>query len=216
MGATQREIEALAAEIHSLIFEPAIQYPLKTLDLPAGGPVYSATSLRMVYDFIGLSVGAVSSEDDETGQRTVDYLTRCRRVMRILLSNHASSVGLHPAVYFYSWTGKQQPILFLVIADLIVDLERKKRLPSFIAVRSKFEAFLTADRSLLNQVIRKFGTKDSGVKHLRAFFDFILTKLDEGLLSAQLVDALVHESAYSYLQPAESPYDGGSQPASRG
>ncbi len=191
-----------------MIFEPPLQYPIKTLDLPAGGTVYSAPALRMVYDFVGLSVGATSPEDDEHGVRTIEYLTRCRRVMQLLLSNHASSLGLHPAVYFYSWTGKQQPILFLTMASLIVEWERARQLPLFITCGKGFETFLMSNRSLLNQVIRKFGTKDSGTKHLLEFYQSILDFLSNGLAVDEVIIKLQQQPAYAYLQPAESAYEG--------
>jgi hypothetical protein len=142
----QQKIEELATELHKMVFEPLLQYPIKTLDLPAGGTVYSAPALRMVFDFIILCVGVPSPENDEQGNRTVEYLTRCRRVMQLLLSSHASSLGLHPAVYFYSWTGKQQPILFLTMASLMVEWERAKRLPEFTENRENFESFLMSNR----------------------------------------------------------------------
>jgi hypothetical protein len=205
---TQNDIKLLANDIHRLIFDPPLRYPIKSLDLPAGGAVYTATALRMVYDLINLSVGVPSPDDDVQGTRTVEYLIRCRRVMRLLLSNDPSSLGLHPAVYFYSWTGKQQPILFLTMAALIVDFERSKKLPDFIKTRRTFEAFLMANRSLLNQVIRKFGTKSSGTGHLRSFYDDVLKLLKDGTRPEKLVDALRGEQAYAYLQPEEQPYDG--------
>lgn len=204
----QQQIEEIATELHKLIFEPTLHYPIKSLDLPAGGSVYSAPALRMVFDFITMCVGVPSPEDDENGTRTIDYLTRCRRVMRVILSNHASSIGLHPAVYFYSWTGKQQPILFLVMAKLVIDLERSKQLPDFIRRRSDFESFLMSNRSLLNQVVRKFGTKESGGMHLRKFYDRILELIGKGSSSEQVVESLVADPTYSYLQPMESPYSG--------
>jgi hypothetical protein len=204
----QETIKELATELHKLIFNPPLHYPIKGLDLPAGGGVYSSTALRMVYDFIALCVGTPSKEDDEQGQRTIEYLMRCRRVMQMILSNDPSSLGLHPAVYFYSWTGKQQPILFLTIASLIVDAEQSKTLPDFIFRREAFEAFLMGNRPLLNQVIRKFGTKDSGMTHLRRFYDDVLQRIGNGVAVSELVESLRQESYYSYLQPAESPYDG--------
>ena len=204
----QKTIEEVATDLHKLMFDPPLRYPIKSAELPAGGPVYSSTALRMVYDFVNLCAGAASPEDDENGRRTIDYLNRCRRVMRLLVSNHPSSLGLHPAVYFYSWTGKQQPILFLVTAELMVDWERKKWLPKFIEWREGFESFLVANRSLLNQVIRKFGTKDSGTTHLRRFYDRILEMLCAGVQADGLIEKLRADSAYSYLQPAESPYEG--------
>lgn len=205
---TQREIKELATNIYELVFEPKLRYPIKSIDLPAGGAEYSSTALRMVYDLVNLSVGVTAPDDDRNGRRTVNYLKRTRRVMRLLLSNHASSLGLHPAVYFYSWTGKQQPILLLVMVELIIDLERRKRLPEFIKFRKEFETFLIDNRTLLNQVIRKYGTKDSGRKHLRKFYDFTMAKLVEGASAADVVTHLTEESLYSFLQPGESPYSG--------
>jgi len=206
--AEQKQIEELAIDLHQLIFEPSLRYPIKSLDLPAGGAVYSASALRMVYDFISLSVGVPSDEDDGEGIRTIEYLTRCRKVMRQILSNHASSLGLHPAVYFYSWTGKQEPILFLVMAELVVELERARRFSDFVQNRKGFEEFLISNRSLLNQIIRKFGTKDSGKKHLREFYERVLELLGSGISGNDLVDEICKDLSYSYLQPAESPYGG--------
>jgi Protein of unknown function DUF262/HNH endonuclease len=204
----QLQIEVLATELHKMIFDPALQYPIKTLDLPAGGAVYSAPALRMVYEFILLCVGVPSPEDDQNGIRTIEVLTRCRRVMQLLLSNHASSLGLHPAVYFYSWTGKQQPILFLTMASLMFAWERAKKLPRFVECRKRFELFLMNNRSLLNQVVRKFGTKDSGTKHLRAFYETVLAYLLDGRSVAEVTVELQKDPTYAYLQPAESAYEG--------
>lgn len=204
----QDAIREFATEIHTMMFEPNLSYPIKSLDLPAGGIVYSGPSLRMIYDFINLCVGATSSEDDETGRRTIDYLKRCRKVMRLVVSNHVSSLGLHPAVYFYSWTGKHQPILFLTITALVVEYEKTNTLPAFTEHREGFESFLMANRPLLNQLLRKFGTKASGTKHLIDFYRKILELLSGGLQSDAIVQELQADSAYSYLQPGESPYDG--------
>ncbi len=204
----QQQIKDIATDLHKMIFDPPLRYPIKSLDLPAGGSVYAAPALRMIYDFIALCVGPPSPQDDEHGTRTIEYLTRCRRVMQLLLSNHASSVGLHPAVYFYSWTGKQQPILFLTIASLLVDLERARSLAKFIELREGFETFLMSNRSLLNQVIRKFGTKDSGMNHLRGFYDDTLAALAKGVAPERVVATLMEKPTYSYLQPEETPYHG--------
>ena len=158
----QKKIEEISTEIHNLIFNPVLKSPIKSLELPAGGSVYYSPALRMVYDFINLCVGTQSQNDDTKGDRTLDYLHRCHRFMRLILSNDPSSLGLHPAVYFYSWTGKQQPILFLVVSKLIIEMDRANKLPQFIECRKAFEDFLIDHRSLLNQLIRKYGTKTQG------------------------------------------------------
>lgn len=204
----QQEIEERATELHKLLFEPPSNYPTKNIELPAGGSVYSATALRMVYDFVSMCVGAASPEDDIDGKRTLDYLHRCRHVMRLLLSNHASSLGLHPAVYFYSWTGKQQPVLFLVMAKFVINYEREGKIANFIPLRARFEQFLIEHRALVNQVIRKFGTKSSGTEHLAAFYQVVLGSIDKGMELEAIVLHLTGLKEYAYLQPAESPYEG--------
>jgi hypothetical protein len=204
----QQKIREVATDLHKLIFEPTLRYPIKSLDLPIGGPVYSATALRMVYDFISLAVDVVSQEDDTRGQRTIEYLNRARRVMHLICGNHASSIGVHPAIYCYSWTGKQQPILFLAIASVIIDFERTKKLDEFIKIRAALEMFLLEHRALLNQIIRKFGTKASGAKHLRSFYNKVIAELRAGVPTENLVDRLREDHTYSYLQAEESPYEG--------
>ena len=94
------------------------------------------------------------------------------------------------------------------MAALIVEWERKKKLPEFIKYREQFESFLMSNRSLLNQVIRKFGTKDSGTKHLWAFYDKLFTVLRAGRASDDVIVELQKDPTYAYLQPAESAYEG--------
>ena len=208
--AEKRKIETLGTTIHKLIFDPPLTAPIKSLDMPAGGSVYASPALPMVYDFINLSVGTPSKDDDSTGERTVDYLSRCQRAMKLILSNDPSSLGLHPAVYFYSWTGKQQPVLFLAIASLIIEMERSQRLPEFIERRKAFEDFLINHRTLLNQLIRKFGTKGYEERsHLGKFYRLILKLIGEARSADDIISTLIQDTAYNYLQPAESPYEVG-------
>ena len=204
----QSRIEEIARELHALIFEPPLKYPIKSLDMPAGGQVHAAPALRMVYDLINMSVDTPAPNDDQDGQRTVNYLKRCRRVVRMLLSNYPSSLGLHPAVYFYSWTGKQQPILFLTIAQLVLELERSKKLDWFVDHREPFESFLMTNRPLVNQLVRKFGTKKSGREHLRDFYVAVLEGVASGEPNEDIIEGLRTQPEYAYLQPQESPYEG--------
>lgn len=204
----QQKIEELASEVHSLLFEPYLNYPINSLDLPPGGPVYSSPTLRMVYDFVGLCVGTVSGEDDTDGQRTIEYLVRCRRVMYLLISRDPSSLGLQPAIYFYSWTGNQQPVLFLVIVSLVIEWDRMHRLKMFTTHRKELEEFLFRNRTLLNQIVRKFGTKDSGFRHLATFYADVLEIVSKGKTHTEIIPELEKKPVYSYLQPDELPYDG--------
>jgi len=205
----QTEIEAIATDIHRMLFEPHLKYPLSTVDLPPGGAASAAPALRMVFDFINLCVGTPSAEDDSDGVRTMEYLQRCRRVLRLLLSNEPSSLGLHPGVYFYSWTGKQQPILFLTTAALIIDLDQTRQLDSFTRMRGSLEAFLVSNRPLVNQLVRKFGSKASGKIHLRHFYDRVLDAIRSGASLPEMVGIVRSQPEFKYLQPEEQFEEGG-------
>jgi hypothetical protein len=162
----------------------------------------------MIYDFVNLCAGVPANSVDPDGSKTIEYLMRCRKIARIIISNDPSSLGLSPAVYFYSWTGKQQPILFLTLAAIIIKLEQSKAFPEFIKCRKEFEAFLIANRTLINQVIRKFWTKTSGKNHLTAFYADVLQFINVGGKSNDVANYLSEKREYSYLQPDEMPYDG--------
>lgn len=207
----QKIIRDIATELHALMFEPHLKYPIKSLDLPVGGSVYASPALRMVYDFINISVGVTSEDDDSNGMRTIEYLKRTKRVMQLLVSKEPCSVGLHPAIYFYSWTGKQQPILMLTLADIFVEFERDNKLKSFVKIRDGLEKFLVNNRTLLNQVVRKFGTKSSGTKHLKAYYLQVFKYLSDGIPWYEVPSRMMEIKEYSYLQPGEMPYERSSQ-----
>jgi hypothetical protein len=108
---------------------------------------------------------------------------------------------LHPAVYFFSWTGKQQPILFLTMAYLVVEWDRNKRLPYFTEHRAALEHFLVGNRPLVSQIIRKFGSKKSGLAHMRNFLSHTLELVSLQREPETIITALQHD--FPYLQPSE-------------
>jgi 5-methylcytosine-specific restriction endonuclease McrA len=57
-------------------------------------------------------------------------------------------------------------------------------------------------------VIRKFGTKDSGLKHIKEMYRVALDGIGNGARGGSIVDHLRTLPGYGYLQPDESPYDG--------
>ncbi len=207
----QAIIRQHAVEIHDILFTPTLSYPVKSADLPAGGSVTAGTALRMIYDFIAVAVGlesAIDKNEDKDGSRTITFLIRTKKLAKRIISNDASSLGLHPAVYFYSWTGKQLPVMFLAIARLVVHLEQNNAMAKFTKAREEFESFLVANRALLNQVIRKFGAGNSGRQNLYAFYEDVLMAIVGGAKVDGITAAIQQSGKYSYLQPDETSYDG--------
>ena len=72
----QSLIRQHAVDVYDILFSPALSYPVKSADLPAGGSVTAGTSLRMIYDFIAVAVGPealIDKTDDKDGTRTITY-----------------------------------------------------------------------------------------------------------------------------------------------
>jgi hypothetical protein len=90
--------------------------------------------------------------------------------------------------------------LFLVIVALAIDLDRRDMLHSFTEHRAELEEFLFRNRTLLNQIVRKFGTKDSGSRHLMQFYKDVLSVLYDRRTYTEVIPALKLKSEYSYLQ----------------
>jgi len=201
----QESVRTRAETLHSLLFVPPVKSPIEPGPLPPGGNPHARQALKMVSDFIALCVGAPERADDLKGERTTEYLARTERVMQLLVSKEPHSLGIHPAVYFYSWSGSQQPVVFLAWAAILIDFDRKKKLDLFTESRKVLEQFLIENRILVSQVVRKFGANPSGEGKLREFYNGILHLITEGCDSKAIKESLVKDPAYSYLQPNEQP-----------
>src|SRR5262249_20312656 len=71
-----------------------------------------------------------------------------------------------------------------------------------------FETFLFTNRSLVAQIVRKFGSKKSGTgEHLREFYEMVLKMVGDGLTNEQMLETLASDREWKYLQPAEAPYE---------
>jgi hypothetical protein len=192
-GDTQREIERLAKEIYDILFIPSLEAPIKTLDLPVAGRGYSAESVKLVFEFVNFANGLTSTKKlqelnaDTDGSETLKYLKRVRSLSARISGNHASSLGLHPAVYFYGVTGRYQPPAFLATVRFIQDLESKDRLDEFTESRGRFEDFLLKFRYFTNAIVGKFG---SGVRSLDPLV-MLYQKILDGIGAAKNEDEIV-------------------------
>lgn len=128
------EIESIAKEVYDLIFKPSIDSSIRSADLPVAGRGYSADSVKMIFELVNFAnglhpdmwrtgdrgkpkSGGANTDtylaDDTDGSKTIQYMRTVRRSASLIAGNEPASLGLHPAVYFYSATGRFQPAAFL-------------------------------------------------------------------------------------------------------
>ncbi len=190
------QIEKLAANIYSTLYRPDIEEPIRTLELPMAGKGYSAEALAILFEFVHLannlkrnvqkkSKGSATTLEplpkddakrDPDGQLTIQYLKAVRDTVNMITSNQPESLGLHPAVYCYSATGKFQPTGFFAQVQLVQHLNARKAFTDFIPKRAQFEEFIVNYKYFLNQLISSYGANTRALKYL---FDLYLLILDE-------------------------------------
>jgi hypothetical protein len=200
---TQQEIEEIAKNIHKIIFIPQLKTPIKTLDLPVAGPVYSSQTLSLILDLINLINNVKSEEDlktDESGEETVKFLKNTRRIIQRVSGNHASSLGLHPAVYFYSPQGRFLSTSLLAMIHLIKDFEIKNYFDTFTENRRAFEDFILKYKDFVQQINNRSRTGIKGYKPVKELYQLIIECLDKGISEEDIVKNLKASRKFSFLK----------------
>lgn len=201
----QDRIESLAKEINDILFEPALTSDrIKTLDLPTAGRLYSAETLALVLNFVNITNGITEKKelaDDNDGSSTIDVLTKCRQVARRINSEHPGSLGLHPAVYFYSQSGSYKIASFLAITSLVMDLDESDSFEKFTKVRSDFEDMLVSYDYLIQQIVRKYRSALSSHGFIKEFCMACIEGLAAGRKPPEIIKDITSQPAFNYLVP---------------
>ena len=175
-------IKELAKSTHDILFSPSMKEPIKTLDIPMGGKSYQSQTLKTVYDIVQIICDdANDNNDDSDGTKTINILQKIQKTLQVIHSTHASSLGLHPAVYFYSRGGKHKPTSLYAIIILVMRLKKEKKLPLFIKCRKSFEELLLNSDDMLEavgRVVRGGSTAYNKVAGL--LYDIVIEMNKEG------------------------------------
>lgn len=173
-AAARERAPVLGQEIYKLLFSPTLEMPIKTMDIPLAGFGYGVGALRLAFDLVGLANelsvpdstkgkgdDKASLPDDEVGEETVGYLLKARRAIRLILSNEKLSLGLHPALYFYTAGGAFQPPALHNAIAWFLDLEKRNKIQDFLDVRGPFEGLMISHPVVSKPATHKLG---SGVR----------------------------------------------------
>lgn len=196
---TQDDVEKLAKEINEWLFTPEVKTPIKTLDLPLAGKGYSSRTLPLIFDLVRLANDVSNKEvsEDTSGQETISYLKNTNKIIRRLTTTHSSSLGLHPAVYFYSEKGRYQPTAFMAWIEMIKDFEKNNYFGKFIENREAIETALLTFKYVTNQVTLKYGSGLKGYKQLKDVYFRIINLVIEKKTKSEIGIEL--KSSFPYI-----------------
>jgi 5-methylcytosine-specific restriction endonuclease McrA len=216
---TRLQIEQLGSEVHKLLFAPDYDLPIKTLNLPLAGFGYGSTVLPFVFDFVNLAndVAVPDSshknapkeetgyEPDPDGQITIKYLTRIRETLWRICSTHPSSLGLLPALYFYSGSGGFQPNSLLSVMTLFKGWDTPDFI-TFTEARKTLEDFLLSNRKT-TELIRKLGSGSRSRPRLVSLYRRVLKEAKLGRTVDKIRDILSKEKDFTFLAEAAPEFD---------
>lgn len=179
----QDQIETAARNLKSVLFDPEVSQPIKTLDLPLGGSTSPLEALSLLIEFLSISdstqtitKGIASYEDDADGSATISVLKNALGVAKRITGNSNGSLGLHPAVYFYNERGKHSRFLFLgmvlLIARKLIDND-SGFFVKFTKAREKMESFLIDNKSLIGILLQNMN-KQARVSKMRDLYQFLI------------------------------------------
>ncbi|MGD1085858.1 MAG: DUF262 domain-containing protein [Verrucomicrobiota bacterium] len=196
----QSELKGLASEVNILLFCPKFKTPIKTLDLPLAGKLFSAQALPIVWEFIRIvnPMDKVNADDIE-GTLTVAFLNNCRKIAQRINSSHQSSLGLHPIIYFYTENGRHKPASFYAVTDLMLEFEKTDQFIPFIRVRRNFEELLAENDYIIQQIVRKFRSATASYQAIKQFYMVCIEKLGEEKSIAKVIDEVFHSKDFSFL-----------------
>jgi hypothetical protein len=204
----QIQVQELAAEINEILFDPNLETPIKTLDLPVGGKLYSSQALPLVLDFVNIVCDSkLYSSDDITGESTIQVLKSVRKVAYRLNSNHPSSLGLHPVVYFYSQEGRHKTASFFAMVDFILALVSRNKINNFIDVRKEFEEFIIEHDYIVQQINRKYRFAQKSYPHVSLFFMKVVEFLKKNKTFEEIIISISIDKDFKYItfqKPSES------------
>ena len=198
-------IQELSKDINTMLFTPPLQTPVKTIDLPIAGKISSAQTLPLILDFINITNNIPTDfknrlEDDKTGEMTITYLKMARKMAWRINSNHPSSLGLHPIVYFYSPEGNYRPAAFYAILQWLTKLEQKNLFNDFIKIRCKFEELLIQYGDLISDITRHYRYAIKAYPYIQEFYMSCMELLLLGKSIEDTVTSITSNPKFNFLK----------------
>ncbi len=218
----QKNAQALAKELHDMIFNPPYNLDSKSILLhnPLGGNLTIGTP--MIYELVEIIRDKYyginkkkKGQDDElddnlVGSTTVEYMIWIRKLIWKMLSEKSGSLGLFPSIYFYN-SGKFIQSAFLGMAALLVENDNNDEvfLPKFTKARKQLESFLIEHKVFLNQINLKYGSKERSYRHMKGFYSNLIDIINDtpDMSHKDIITELRKIGKYDFLNPLESSTD---------
>lgn len=209
----QAEIETQSKNIYAALYRPPLVSPIRTEELPVAGLGYGTDTLPLIFDFVNISNGLpvtdvsklkgrliVTAQAPPDEAKTVAVAKSTMRLCRRTTGTHSSSLGLHPAVYFYSTNGRHQPTTVLAISLFLMDIEKRNNgFNEFSDRRQRFEDFLVNHKMYINQLTSRYGSMAKGYAQMKGYYDLLFEQVGLEATDDEIESVLRESPKFQYL-----------------
>jgi hypothetical protein len=171
--------------------------------LPFSFDLVTRASKLGIADSTRRSVRDEEISDDSDGEITLSLLNKARRIVRLICSNDPSSLGLHPALYFYTPDGLFQAAALFNLADWIADLNTRGKLNDFLKVRGKLEELILQHPVVMRPPTHKLGSGGRTRARSMLLFARIFDLLSEGRTADDVWIPITTKPDFMFLKPDE-------------
>jgi hypothetical protein len=207
----QTRVEQTSQDIYKALYSPPLDPSVRTNELPIAGHGYGTQTLPLIFDFVNIANGfpvidsskaknikptAMVAADEE---QTLKVIARAKSLAERITGKDPASLGLLPAVYFYSLSARHQPTAVLAMAALIMELEAAKRFNQFTKVRAAFEDFLIENKPFINQLTVRHGSMAKGYRQQKDYLLFILDCLVAGKSASEILTEMATHDSFRLL-----------------
>ena len=114
-----------------------------------------------------------------------------------MCSTYPSSLGLHPALYFYSRSGVFQPQALLAFIQFFKTFDTEE-FKQFARVRGEFEEFMMRHRGI-TEAVRKLGSGSRSRPRVVQLYSRVFAELGNGTKLASIVETLAKSEDFGFL-----------------
>lgn len=206
----RKQIVYLAGEIYRILYKPE-ENTEGYNSVPIAGKSFSSETLQFLFEIIHVANDLkrepskkkkkeiLKNEDpkvavdmEEMGRKAVSYLESILDLAETIFSKKNCSLGLHPAVYCRSATGKFQPAAYLAQILLIKHLrEEHDGFHTFTKFRERFENFLVKYKYFINQLVRGLGAGTRSLGRLAKMYIKVYDGMKSGMSDEEVKTALL-------------------------
>lgn len=213
--AAREAIEELGGAIFRALYEPPLNTPVTTSDVPIAGKGYNV--LPFVFELVNVANGiplptSASAKkipeplpDDEDGQSTSEFLRKVQSKLRLITTNHSGSLGLHPLVYCYSSTGNFQPNAFLATMEFAAKLDATNKKKEFTKIRRRFEKFLAENRVFVSLTMSRLGAGGRSLSRIVDLYWSIASEMWSGTDEEHILSNISSRKEFAHLKQLEIP-----------